>query len=292
MSINKNQIPSPDEFCFETPLYTKYLITIENFHNISLLESYVGPKKYYCPLCNHDTIYKREFANAIPVDNGTGIVHIGAGLSKIQQENAILRQKELMFKIVSNPRIIDVELLCSMDHNHKIIFQFYITDDKIMKIGQYPSTYDLDSNTLKEYKKYLKVHYEELCKAIKLNAFGIGIGSYVYLRRIFERLVFETFQVNESMLGGILEKDFLKMDMKDRIKVLKDYLPTFMVDNSILYKILSKGIHELDEDECLNYFNLVKECIIMILQQKIDSEKKNESVKRLKDALQKANNKL
>ena len=80
--------------------------------------------------------------------------------------------------------------------------------------------------------------------------------------------------------------------MKERIKILKDFLPTFLVDNSILYGILSKGIHELDEVECLNYFDLMKECIFMILDQKMEEERKKEKSKKLNEALQKAANKI
>ena len=35
--------------------------------------------------------------------------------------------------------------------------------------------------------------------------------------------------------------------------------------NTTIYGILSKGIHELSEEECKKYFPVVKECIYQIL---------------------------
>ena len=57
------------------------------------------------------------------------------------------------------------------------------------KIGQYPSVADLSFPELKDYRKVMsKDDDKELKRAIGLHASGIGIGSFVYLRRIFERI--------------------------------------------------------------------------------------------------------
>ncbi|KKL23256.1 hypothetical protein LCGC14_2427220 [marine sediment metagenome] len=50
--------------------------------------------------------------------------------------------------------------------------------------------------------------------------------------------------------------------------MIKDYLPEFLVENRSLYAILSKGIHALSEDECLQYFETVK----------IDSDDKEKAI--------------
>ncbi len=53
--------------------------------------------------------------------------------------------------------------------------------------------------------------------------------------------------------------------MAERIKMLEGYLPEVLIKNTIIYGILSKGIHELSEEECRKYFPVVKECIYQIL---------------------------
>ena len=47
--------------------------------------------------------------------------------------------------------------------------------------------------------------------------------------------------------------------------MLGGYLPEVLINNTTIYGILSKGIHELSEEECRKYFPVVKECIYQIL---------------------------
>ncbi len=47
--------------------------------------------------------------------------------------------------------------------------------------------------------------------------------------------------------------------------MLECYLPEVLTKNTTIYGILSKGIHELSEEECRKYFPVVKECIYQIL---------------------------
>ena len=52
-----------------------------------------------------------------------------------------------------------------------------------------------------------------------------------------------------------------------KLKLLKGHLPEFMVKNHLAYGILSKGVHELTEDECLKYFKPLKSVIELILNE-------------------------
>lgn len=54
-----------------------------------------------------------------------------------------------------------------------------------------------------------------------------------------------------------------------------------------LYGILSKGIHELTEEQCLTYFPVLKDCLYMILDQWEEMRKKEEKEKSIKAALSK-----
>ena len=106
---------------------------------------------------------------------------------------------------------------------------------------------------------------KEFHRAIGLAAHGVGVGSFVYLRRVFERLIhgrFEEFKVAE----GWKDEQFRGIRMEDKIALLKDRLPEFLVQNRKIYSILSKGLHELDETACLNWFEVMKQSIIIILE--------------------------
>lgn len=116
---------------------------------------------------------------------------------------------------------------------------------------------------LNEYKHVISAQdRKELGTAIGLYANGVGVGSYVYLRRILERLV---YQAKEKAGESVDNNEFQKAKVADRIKMLKGFLPDTLVQNTAVYGILSKGIHELSEEDCIKYFPVVQRCIYMIL---------------------------
>ncbi len=67
--------------------------------------------------------------------------------------------------------------------------------------------------------------------------------------------------------------------------MLKGYLPQFMVDKKIIYGILSKGIHELSEKECLDFFDTLRESITLILEQKIAQKGHEDAIENVQKSL-------
>lgn len=165
-------------------------------------------------------------------------------------------------------------------YEDEFIFHVYWdpTEKFIIKIGQYPSVADFHLGEVKQYKKVISQEkLKEFTRAIGLAANGIGIGSFVYFRRIFEYLIEEAF--NEAKKDGTLKEDeFSKARMDEKIDLLHSYLPKFLVENRSLYSILSLGIHELDEITCLTHFETVKVGIEIILDEKIDELRKKEKI--------------
>ena len=62
--------------------------------------------------------------------------------------------------------------------------------------------------------------------------------------------------------------------------------------NPTIYGIVSKGIHELSEDDCIRYFPVLKESIIMILRQWAQKKKEEEDAKILEASLSKITTEL
>ncbi|MGE7954793.1 hypothetical protein [Lysinibacillus xylanilyticus] len=62
--------------------------------------------------------------------------------------------------------------------------------------------------------------------------------------------------------------------MDDKIKLLQNKLPEVLIENRAVYGIMSKGIHELSEDECLALFPDVKLGIELILDEKLYEQEK------------------
>jgi len=68
-----------------------------------------------------------------------------------------------------------------------------------------------------QFEKALgKARLHELNKAIGLAAHGVGIGSYVYLRRVFESLI-EDAHSKAKLSDGWIEEEYEKGRMKEII---------------------------------------------------------------------------
>ena len=179
----------------------------------------------------------------------------------VKEQNTVWKWKESQTEEVS--RILVFQFVCSMNEEHHLDYIVLTTDNSMMKIGQYPSVADMTFPELDAYKHVIsKEDRKELGTAIGLFASGVGAGSYVYLRRILERLV---YQAKETAADAIDNEMFERARVAEKIKMLEGYLPDILVKNATIYGILSKGIHELSEEECRKYFPVVKGCIYQIL---------------------------
>ena len=119
-----------------------------------------------------------------------------------------------------------------------------------------------------------------------MNAQGIGVGSYVYLRRIVERLIYKA-QDMAIADGTVKQENIEKLRVVDRIKELKGYLPDMFTSNPTIYGIVSKGIHELSEEECLQFFPVLRDSIFMILEKWEEERRKTENEKKLAASISK-----
>jgi hypothetical protein len=69
----------------------------------------------------------------------------------------------------------------------------------------------------------------------------MGVGAFLYLRRIFEKLIFEQFE--QAKLGNnIDEQAFNEAKTQDKVKILHEtgYVPIYLAEiNPFIYAILS-----------------------------------------------------
>ncbi len=182
------------------------------------------------------------------------------------------------------PSQFTVTLTCTRNAFHEYKFVFSYENGLLTKYGQLPSLEDIAGADIRKYEKLLPTGYfGELKRATGLASHGIGIGSFVYLRRIFERMI---HQHHEILVERGNEVDgFATMRMDDRIAALKDVLPRALVENKATYGILSRGIHELDEATCKKYFPVVRQAIIAILEQDLQQQMQEEQSANLRNAI-------
>jgi hypothetical protein len=187
-------------------------------------------------------------------------------------------------KIVRNG-ICYAHFECSRGHcGNPLYFIFDVRAGRITKIGQLPSIADLVKPDLQKFRRVLTE--EQLAnwqRAVGLRAHGVGAGSYVYLRRIIEQLI-EAAKVNAGK--SIDAETYKKARWPERIKLLSNYLPSYLVENAAVYAVLSKGVHELSEDECANYFDVMHTAMELICEDKLAAIQREEKAKAGAKALQ------
>ncbi|WP_417476321.1 hypothetical protein [Maricaulis sp.] len=66
---------------------------------------------------------------------------------------------------------------------------------------------------------------------------------------------------------------------------LKGVLPNFIVENRKIYSFLSKGIHELSEEDCAKMFPTLRASILMIAEQEREIREKQLAEDQLKGAI-------
>jgi hypothetical protein len=189
--------------------------------------------------------------------------------------------------IESSGVVFRLTFKCLRDMNHDVEFMCHARTGMLEKVGQIPSLADIVLDESREYRAVLtKDDARELHKAIGLAANGVGIGSFVYLRRIFERLIQSRFNEFCGQEGWI-EEEFRSLRMDEKVGFLKGHLPTFLVENRRIYGILSLGIHELTEEECLSFFPVLRASTIMILEEDKIARERRQQQESLKAAIQK-----
>lgn len=171
----------------------------------------------------------------------------------------------------------------------------------LIKVGQYPSLKDLQLFDTKKYRNILGKNYTDYTLALALYSDGVGAGSFVYLRRILEHFVEEVHtncinQCNEAVSNGsgsaFNEEEYKSLRFNEKINYLeqnfhKTIIPTELNDiRGNIYGVISKGVHESTEEECLQLFPSAKYIIDTFIEEKIQQKEKRERLLQVKKAFQ------
>lgn len=260
-------LPTIDSLFLETPLYEKFPIDINNAEYLYQILFYQSKLDAYCPFCDRHSTFRGT--QKYPMAPG------GVGTTKFADFG---KWGPNAYNGWTSHKIHQVNLVCTREESHLMQFSFYLTNDSLMKIGQFPSIADLSMPDLRKYREVLsKEKYKELNRGVGLITHGVGIGAYVYLRRIFEDLIEEAHK-KMTTSDGWDEGLYQRSRMDEKIDLLKNELPIFLAENRKLYAILSKGIHELSENDCLEYFPTVKLGVELILDEKLEEKRRQDKI--------------
>ena len=204
------------------------------------------------------------------------------------------------------------DLVCSLDKSHHVTAYYIIykatdvckkQDDSeeyeklkyclvLEKIGQEPSMADLQMFDIEKYKKVLSSDsFRDFSMALGLHASGVGCGSLLYLRRIYETLI-KNAQNKCSKLPEWNEEEYNKRRFNEKIEYLESLGEKIIPDDLLdvkdkIYGWLSKGVHELSEQDSKELFPALKYSIELILDEQIAQKEKEDKLKELKKTLNK-----
>ncbi|WP_312694094.1 hypothetical protein [Caproiciproducens sp.] len=287
------------DFLVNGGIYDTIQISCEDINDITDLLTGEYSIDLYCPVCKENSVYKKlprdqnmkirilalNRQNSNPPPPYYGEPPISQPVTKrhsIPEQKNKSEKEEAFSQLCEYGNEAPINFICSREDNTKLSIFLKFTTSKVIKIGQYPSPIDISSNIPSKYSKLLGPYFSEYKKSIVLHSEGYHVGAYSYLRRIIEYLLESAHQEAEKSPDWN-DEGYTYKHFEDKIKLLEDYLPNFFVQNVPLYGLVSKGIHELSEDDCESMYPILKSAIDYtldeIIEKKEQQRKKEETEK-------------
>lgn len=182
--------------------------------------------------------------------------------------------------------IIEYTFRCSMDslHYQKMYLLYILSKGTITfrKIGQKPLNVDLKEKMSNEYKNILTKYdsFDDFRYFEQSESRNLLAGSCTYLRRILEKMVNKMFGEYKKTNNVVEEPKHFE----DKFSLVKNQFEESIreiVKNS--YSLLSKGIHELSNEEIKEFYILMLQviCVQLEYEKEIDeTAKKRKTLKK------------
>jgi hypothetical protein len=150
-------------------------------------------------------------------------------------------------------------------HSISVVVAFH-RDGSIEKVGQSPSAYDLLAIDKAKHARELEDagRADEFVRAQILHSYGFGIAAFLYVRRVLEHIV-NLAERDASNEGKLHKFDTQYPPMHERIAALPGFLPDVMVRNAHAYKLLSEGVHSLNDEVCARHFGVLKGAVELFM---------------------------
>lgn len=286
MTTDPSKPPSLLETLFDAPLYQAVQLESETGSKVLRgLRTTAGQRlDRYCPECGKSTTWTVAIAaeddrnakleKAAVIGSGAGGPPTFNWLAdfylRLYCARQSLHQCTQFFAVEAPPvQLLIHNRMANADEKQPV------PPTKVLKIGQYPSLTDIQLGTLKEYEEGMTVQQrKEFVRAINTSAHGFNVAACVHYRRVFESVLLEARDAKLKAEGVEAWPEFERLRTDERIAALAEYLPQFMVEHPHLYGILSKGVHELTEEECGEAMPVLRQAIELMIQDKVDAIRK------------------
>ena len=250
-------------FLQKEPPYSLFKIEQEDFYFFS--KEFEIKMEAFCENCKKERVYK---------------CYNNEGIKSITKE--IICNTSNPGQVNSRPyesmeHFIDLEFVCSYCKDiHHIPIKVTIRD--AMKYGQYPSYAREKTYEVVKYKNVISKYYTELTRAINLYSQKCGIAAFVHLRRIFEHLIDSKYREYEGTPEGIRFNEKLKAVEKN-----EQVIPVELdAEKNMIYAILSRGVHEYEEDECYRMYPALEYIITSILDIELKKRQRKKKMAEIK----------
>jgi len=233
------------EFLENVPPYQETEIEDINIETISHIECNKPEIVIFCEKCGGERFFK-----ASPTNNPCG--NSGLLIYKYNCKNC--NNSEKIYAVIHYP------------------FEGSHTKGKSVKIGEFPV---FGTPTPSKLISLIGPDKDNFLKGRRCEIQGLGIGSYAYYRRVIEmqknRIIdqiikiceqYEQYDKNSELIKQ-LELAKNETRFSEAVDMIKQNLPSSLFINGhnplkLLHKALSKGIHELDDVECLSRANNIR----------------------------------
>lgn len=146
----------------------------------------------------------------------------------------------------------------------------------IQKIGQFPA-YSITPE--KPMEKYLdrKGMLDIYRNGITCESQGYGVGAFAYYRQILENIINDILDdiiplsENEEAIREKVSEAKKEDNTSKKIEIVKDFVPKALKPSGnnvfiTMYKVLSEGIHNKDDQACLEDADALRFCLVFIVQ--------------------------
>ncbi len=161
------------------------------------------------------------------------------------------------------------------------------------KTLQFPSMLDMQLFDSQKYQSALRDNYGDYTRALMLISHRIGVGAFIYLRRVFESII-EEIHHECAKEESWDEEAYKELHFNEKIEMLerkgKEVIPSelFPVKNK-LYGVLSTGVHKLTEEQCIELFPYLKAAIDIFLDEKKAKKEREQKIKIINKQIQSVN---
>jgi len=267
-----------EEFDLKDKVRINNFLKLLNGNNVNITTKCIECGREYAFMMEH----QKEYFDLQRASDGRMQLFHGNKYVRIEFEDYETYNLEYLFKCTKNKEHIYTMYITVIQRRN--IFE-------VVKTGQYPNKEDIQGFDFDEYKKVLEKYdiYKDYKNAYVCNCHNFSVASYAYIRRVFEKILVSFIEVKKEKTG----KEPKDNKVENKIKFTSDmFCDDIRPLLTMLYSVLSKGVHQLSEEECKKYYDTLHAIIKMQLADMEAERQKEEKKKSLSKELSKIHSEL